>query len=229
VARRSQLTDVSGRASKLGAGAGGKAVLPRARRSDRAAEALGQRPTRPHRQDRRRGARPRAGFRRQPSFGRRLRVLWQRDAPAPPEVPDGLVQVLVALVGEQVALSVSGPPPTAEAASAVRARDLLARTSVRDGMSFRAAAPGGRHHTDAVNGHGCIGAADRSWREPGDAARRPPAPLSATPGLGERFIGRGRRAEPRRAGLRTFCETAGGPAPVAGSTRSRRQLAAYSP
>jgi hypothetical protein len=65
-----------------------------------------------------------------------LRVLWQRDAPAPPEVPDGLVQVLVALVGEQVALSVSGPPPTAEAASAVRARDLLARTSVRDGMSF---------------------------------------------------------------------------------------------
>jgi len=28
------------------------------------------------------------------------------------------------------------PPPTAEAASAVRARDLLARTSVRDGVSF---------------------------------------------------------------------------------------------
>ena len=34
------------------------------------------------------------------------------------------------------ALAVSGPPPTAEAASAVRARDLLARTSVRDGVSF---------------------------------------------------------------------------------------------
>jgi ATP-dependent DNA helicase RecQ len=34
------------------------------------------------------------------------------------------------------ALGVSGPPPTAEAASAVRARDLLARTSVRDGVSF---------------------------------------------------------------------------------------------
>jgi ATP-dependent DNA helicase RecQ len=34
------------------------------------------------------------------------------------------------------ALGVSGPPPTAEAASAARARDLLARTRVRDGMSF---------------------------------------------------------------------------------------------
>jgi len=34
------------------------------------------------------------------------------------------------------ALGVSGPPPTAEAASAVQARDLLARTSVRDGVSF---------------------------------------------------------------------------------------------
>ena len=105
-----------------------------------------------------------------PAWGDLLRVLWQRDAPAPPEVLDGLVQVLVRwsanwerpvavvampsrrfplLVGslaEQVArvgrlplvdaLGVSGPPPTAEAASAVRARDLLARTSVRDGVSF---------------------------------------------------------------------------------------------
>jgi ATP-dependent DNA helicase RecQ len=105
-----------------------------------------------------------------PAWGDVLRVLWQRDAPAPPEVLDGLVQVLVRwsaswqrpvavvampsrrfplLVGslaEQVArvgrlplvdaLGVSGPPPTAEAASAVRARDLLARTSVRDGVSF---------------------------------------------------------------------------------------------
>ncbi len=105
-----------------------------------------------------------------PAWGHVLRVLWQRDAPAPPEVLDGLVQVLVRwsaswerpvavvampsrrfplLVGslaEQVArvgrlplvdaLGVSGPPPTAEAASAVRARDLLARTSVRDGVSF---------------------------------------------------------------------------------------------
>ena len=34
------------------------------------------------------------------------------------------------------ALAVSGPPPTAEAASAVRARDLLARTSVREGVRF---------------------------------------------------------------------------------------------
>jgi ATP-dependent DNA helicase RecQ len=105
-----------------------------------------------------------------PAWGDVLRVLWQRDAPAPPEVLDGLVQVLVRwsaswqrpvavvampsrrfplLVGsiaEQVArvgrlplidaLGVSGPPPTAEAASAVRARDLLARTRVRDGVSF---------------------------------------------------------------------------------------------
>jgi ATP-dependent DNA helicase RecQ len=105
-----------------------------------------------------------------PAWGDVLRVLWLRDAPAPPEVLDGLIQALVRwsaswerpvavvampsrrfplLVGslaEQVArvgrlplvdaLGVSGPPPTAEAASAVRARDLLARTSVRDGVSF---------------------------------------------------------------------------------------------
>jgi ATP-dependent DNA helicase RecQ len=105
-----------------------------------------------------------------PAWGDVLRLLWQRDAPAPPEVLDGLIQVLVRwsanwqrpvavvampsrryplLVGSlagQVArvgrlplvdaLEVSGPPPTAEAASAVRARDLLARTSVRDGVGF---------------------------------------------------------------------------------------------
>ena len=105
-----------------------------------------------------------------PSWGDVLRVLWQRDAPAPPEVLDGLVQVLVRwsaswqrpvavvampsrrfplLVGSLAehaarvgqlplvdALEVIGPPPTAEAASAVRARDLLARTSLRDGVSF---------------------------------------------------------------------------------------------
>ena len=105
-----------------------------------------------------------------PAWGDVLRLLWQRDAPAPPEVLDGLVQVLVrwsanwerpvavvampsrrfpllvTSLAEQVArvgrlplvdaLGVSGPPPTAEAASAVRARDLLARTSVRDGVSF---------------------------------------------------------------------------------------------
>jgi ATP-dependent DNA helicase RecQ len=105
-----------------------------------------------------------------PAWGDVLRMLWQRDTPAPPEVLDGLIQVLVRwsaswqrpiavvampsrrfplLVGslaEQVArvgrlplvdaLGVSGPPPTAEAASVVRARDLLARTSVRDGVSL---------------------------------------------------------------------------------------------
>ena len=105
-----------------------------------------------------------------PAWGDVLRVLWQRDAPAPPEVLDGLVQVLVrwsaswerpvavvAMPSRRFPLlvdslaeqwpgsagcrwstrwAVSGPPPTAEAASAVRARDLLARTSVRDGVSF---------------------------------------------------------------------------------------------
>jgi ATP-dependent DNA helicase RecQ len=105
-----------------------------------------------------------------PAWGDVLRVLWLRDAPAPPEVLDGLIQVLVrwsaswerpvavvampsrrfpllvSSLAEHVArvgrlplvdaLDVSGPPPTAEAASAVRARDLLARTSVRDGVSF---------------------------------------------------------------------------------------------
>jgi ATP-dependent DNA helicase RecQ len=105
-----------------------------------------------------------------PAWGDVLRVLWLRDAPAPPEVLDGLIQVLVrwsaswerpvavvampsrrfpllvTSLAEHVArvgrlplveaLEVSGPPPTAEAASAVRARDLLARTSVRDGVSF---------------------------------------------------------------------------------------------
>jgi hypothetical protein len=79
------------------------------------------------------------------------------------------------------ALGVSGPP-TAEAASAVRARDLLARTSVRDGMSFDEPVLLVDDGTDAVGGHGCVGAAGRSRREPGDAASRPPAPLSATCG-----------------------------------------------
>jgi ATP-dependent DNA helicase RecQ len=105
-----------------------------------------------------------------PAWGDVLRVLWLRDAPAPPEVLDGLIQalvrwsaswerpvavvampsrrfpLLVSSLAEHVArvgrlplveaLEVSGPPPTAEAASAVRARDLLARTTVRDGVSF---------------------------------------------------------------------------------------------
>jgi ATP-dependent DNA helicase RecQ len=105
-----------------------------------------------------------------PAWGDALSALWPRDAAAPPEVLDGLVQVLVRwsaswkrpvavvpmpsrrfplLVGslaEHVArvgglplveaVVVTGPPPTAEAASAVRARDLLARTSVRDGVIF---------------------------------------------------------------------------------------------
>ena len=106
-----------------------------------------------------------------PIWGDVLRVLWLRDAPAPPEILDGLIQVLVrwsaswerpvavvampsrrfpllvSSLAEHVArvgrlplvdaLDVSGPPPTAEAASAVRARDLLARTSVRDGVSIQ--------------------------------------------------------------------------------------------
>jgi hypothetical protein len=59
----------AGRASQLGAGGGGTVFFPRARRRDRAAEALGQRPSRPQGQDRRRGAGPRAGFRRRPGLG----------------------------------------------------------------------------------------------------------------------------------------------------------------
>jgi hypothetical protein len=61
-------------------------------------------------------------------------------------MPSRRFPLLVTSLAEQVArvgrlplvhaLGVSGPPPTAEAASAVRARDLLARTSVRDGVSF---------------------------------------------------------------------------------------------
>ena len=160
----------AGRAAQLGAGGRGKAVLPWARRGHRAAQAVGQRPA--GRKGKIAGLAPgRAlAFADDPAWGDVLRLLWQPDAPAPPEVLDGLVQVLVRwsaswerpvavvampsrrfplLVGslaEHVArvgrlplvdaLGVSGPPPTAEAASAVRARDLLARTSVRDGVSF---------------------------------------------------------------------------------------------
>jgi ATP-dependent DNA helicase RecQ len=54
-------------------------------------------------------------------------------------LPVGSVAEQVARVGRLLlvdSLGVSGPPPTAEAASAVRARDLLARTSVRDRASF---------------------------------------------------------------------------------------------
>ena len=61
-------------------------------------------------------------------------------------MPSRRFPLLVGSLAEQVAwvgrlplvdaLGVSGPPPRAEAASTVRARDLLARTSVRDGVSF---------------------------------------------------------------------------------------------
>jgi ATP-dependent DNA helicase RecQ len=61
-------------------------------------------------------------------------------------MPSRRFPLLVGSLAEQVArvgrlplvdaLGVSGPPPTAEAASVVRARDLLARTSVRDGVSL---------------------------------------------------------------------------------------------
>ena len=79
------------------------------------------------------------------------------------------------------ALGVSGPPPRAEAASTVRARDLLARTSVRDGVSFDGPVLlVDDTAKDAVDANGCIGAVGRSRRAPGVAARRPPAPLGAT-------------------------------------------------
>jgi ATP-dependent DNA helicase RecQ len=104
------------------------------------------------------------------AWGELLTGLWQRDGPAPPEVLEGLVEVLrrwsrswqrpvavvpmpsrqfpelvnsiagqIARIGRLPlvdALTVTGPPPTAEAASAVRARDLLARTHLREGARF---------------------------------------------------------------------------------------------
>lgn len=99
-----------------------------------------------------------------PAWSSVLAELWQRDAPAPPEVLDAVVEVLkrwsktwqrptavvpmpsrryptlVRSVAEHVArigrlplveaLTVSGPPPAEDAASSVRAKDLLARTSL---------------------------------------------------------------------------------------------------
>jgi ATP-dependent DNA helicase RecQ len=105
-----------------------------------------------------------------PAWAEALARLWQRDAAAPTEVMDGIVEVLkrwsrtwerpvavvpmpsrrypelVSSVAEHVArigrlpmiqaLEVTGPPPTAEAASAVRARDLLARTVLKEDVRF---------------------------------------------------------------------------------------------
>ena len=105
-----------------------------------------------------------------PAWNDELAVLGQQDAPAPPVIMEGLVNVLrrwsrswerpVAVVGmpsrrypvlvrsvaEHIAaigrlplvhaLTVSGPPPTVDAASAVRAKDLLYRTALVPGVSF---------------------------------------------------------------------------------------------
>jgi ATP-dependent DNA helicase RecQ len=106
-------------------------------------------------------------------------------------MPSRRFPLLVGSLAEQVAwvgrlplvdaLGVSGPPPRAEAASTVRARDLLARTSVRDGVSFDGPVLlVDDTAKDAVDANGCIGAVGRSRRAPGVAARRPPAPLGAT-------------------------------------------------
>ena len=167
-----------------------------------------------------------------PAWGDVLRVLWQRDAPAPPEVLDGLVQVLVRwsaswerpvavvampsrrfplLVGslaEQVARV--GRLPLVDALGGERAaadgRGRLGgpgagpagpHQRARRGELRRAGAAGGRHGTDAVDGHGCVGAAGRGRREPGDAARRPPAPLSAQElQLARRIVGAARHLAP---------------------------------
>lgn len=105
-----------------------------------------------------------------PAWSAVLTRLWQRDAPAPPEVLDGVVEVLkrwsrswqrptavvpmpsrrypelvgsvarhIATVGRLPlveALAVSGPPPAEDAASSVRAKDLLARTSLVPGIQL---------------------------------------------------------------------------------------------
>jgi ATP-dependent DNA helicase RecQ len=81
-------------------------------------------------------------------------------------LPSRRFPLLVASLAEQVALvgqlplvdalAVSGPPPTADAASAVRARDLLTHTCVRYGASFDGAALL-VDDTDAAYGHGCVG------------------------------------------------------------------------
>lgn len=105
-----------------------------------------------------------------PAWSAALAGLWQRDAPAPPEVLDAVVEVLkrwsrtwqrptavvpmpsrrwpvlVSSVAEHIAtvgrlplveaLTVSGPPPADDAASSVRATDLLARTSLVPGVRF---------------------------------------------------------------------------------------------
>ena len=105
-----------------------------------------------------------------PAWNDELAALGQHDAPAPPVIMEGLVNVLrrwsrswerpVAVVGmpsrrypvlvrsvaEHIAavgrlplvsaLTVSGPPPAVDAASAVRAKDLLYRTALVPGVSF---------------------------------------------------------------------------------------------
>ncbi|GAA3641662.1 DEAD/DEAH box helicase [Microlunatus ginsengisoli] len=105
-----------------------------------------------------------------PAWAETIGGLWRSDEPAPPEVLEGMVEVLkrwsrtwerpvavvampsrrfprlvgsvaahVARIGRLPlveALEVTGPAPTAEAASAVRARDLLSRTTLRDGVRF---------------------------------------------------------------------------------------------
>jgi ATP-dependent DNA helicase RecQ len=106
-----------------------------------------------------------------PAWSSVLAELWRADAPAPPEVLDGVVEVLkrwsrvwqrpsavvpmpsrrydslVRSVAEHIAsigrlplveaLAVSGPPPAEEAASSVRAKDLLARTSLIPGVPLQ--------------------------------------------------------------------------------------------
>jgi len=103
-----------------------------------------------------------------PAWAQVLTSLWGADGPAPPEVLDGMVEVLrrwsrswerpaavvamparrypqlVGSVAEHIArigrlplvdaLEVTGPPPSAEVSSAVRVRELLARTALREGV-----------------------------------------------------------------------------------------------
>ena len=145
-----------------------------------------------------------------PAWSSVLAELWRRDAPAPPEVLDGVVEVLkrwsrvwqrptavvpmpsrrydglVRSVAEHIArvgrlplveaLEVSGPPPAEEAASSVRAKDLLARTSLVPGVSLEGSGvAGGRQDPHPLDGHGRRIPAGRRGRGPGPAVGAAPA------------------------------------------------------
>ncbi len=80
------------------------------------------------------------------------------------------------------ALAVTGPPPDADAASAVRAKDLLYRTRLEPGVRFDGRSPAGRRHrTEPLDDDGCRRAAGRRRGHLGAAPRGPSPALSPQP------------------------------------------------